>query len=151
VYEGGTVTNVRGAELVRLDGISFLPLYVDTGGVREPHWHPNAGELIYVVDGEAEVGLVGPDGLVEMFGIGPGDIAFFPTNWFHYVASVGDVPLDTIVYLSHAAPQRIDLSDAVGFFPLEVTATAVGLEPDALDALPQRTGIVVAAAPEGGR
>jgi oxalate decarboxylase/phosphoglucose isomerase-like protein (cupin superfamily) len=106
--------------------------------------------LIYVVDGEAEVGLVGPDGLVEMFGIGPGDIAFFPTNWFHYVASVGDVPLDTIVYLSHAAPQRIDLSDAVGFFRLEVTATVVGLEPDALDALPQRTGIVVAAAPEGG-
>jgi oxalate decarboxylase len=115
--------------------------------VREPHWHPNAGELIYVVDGEAEIGLVGPNGLQEIFTIGPGDIAFFPTNWFHYVASVGAVPLDTIVYLSHAAPQRIDLSDTVGFFPLQVTAAAIGLEADALDSLPQRTGVVVAAAP----
>jgi uncharacterized cupin superfamily protein len=29
-------------------------------GLREPHWHPNAAELIYVLSGEAEIGLVGP-------------------------------------------------------------------------------------------
>ncbi len=31
VYEGGTVTNVRGKELARLDGISFLPLFIEVG------------------------------------------------------------------------------------------------------------------------
>jgi len=149
VFEGGTVTNVRGKELARLDGICFLPLYVEAGGVREPHWHPNAAELIYIVSGEAEIGLVGPDDLFETFTIGAGDLAFFPMNWFHYVASIGDEPLDSIVYLSHAAPTRIDLSDAVGFLPRAVSAVSVGLDATAFDALPQRTGVVVAAA-QGG-
>ncbi|MGH2617304.1 MAG: cupin domain-containing protein, partial [Thermomicrobiales bacterium] len=149
VFEGGTVTNVRGQELDRLDGICFLPLYVEAGGVREPHWHPNAAELIYVISGEAEIGLVGPDDLLETFTIGPGDLAFFPMNWIHYVASIGSEPLDSIVYLSHAAPTRIDLSDMVGFLPRAVSAVSVGLDAAAFDALPQRTGVVVAAAPAG--
>ena len=117
--------------------------------MREPHWHPNAAELIYIVSGEAEIGLVGPDDLFETFTIGAGDLAFFPMNWFHYVASIGDEPLDSIVYLSHAAPTRIDLSDAVGFLPRAVSAVSVGLDATAFDALPQRTGVVVAAA-QGG-
>jgi oxalate decarboxylase len=149
VFEGGTVTNVRGKEFARLDGICFLPLYVEARGVREPHWHPNAAELIYIVSGEAEIGLVGPDDVRETFTIGPGDLAFFPMNWFHYVASSGTEPLDSIVYLSHAAPTRIDLSDMVAFLPREVTAASVGLETTAFNALPDRPGIVVAAAPAG--
>ena len=75
VYEGGTVTNVRGKELARLDGISFLPLFIEVGGVRELHWHPNANEIVYVNSGEAEIGLAGPGGLRETFTIGPGDLA----------------------------------------------------------------------------
>jgi oxalate decarboxylase len=147
VFEGGTIINVRGKEFARLDGICFLPLVVAAGGVREPHWHPNAAELIYVISGEAEIGLVGPDDVRETFTIGPGDIAFFPMNWFHYVASSGSEPLDSIVYLSHAAPTRIDLSDMVAFLPRELTAVSVGLEAAALNTLPERSGIVVAAAP----
>jgi oxalate decarboxylase len=149
VFEGGTVTNVRGKELARLDGICFLPLYVEAGGVREPHWHPNAAELIYIVSGAAEIGLVGPDDVLETFTIGAGDLAFFPMNWIHYVASIGAEPLDSIVYLSHAAPTRIDLSDMVAFMPREVTAVSVGLQATAFNALPQRSGVVVAAATVG--
>jgi oxalate decarboxylase len=146
VFEGGTIINVRGKEFARLDGICFLPLYVEPGGVREPHWHPNAAELIYVRSGEAEIGLVGPDQLLETFTIGPGDLAFFPINWFHYVAASGDEPLDSIVWLSHAAPTRIDLSDMAAFLPREITAASVGLDAAAFAGLPARPGIVVAAA-----
>ena len=149
VYAGGTVTNVRGTELARLDGISFLPLAIAPGGVREPHWHPNADELLYVAGGEAEICLVGPDGARESFAIGAGDLAFFPMNWIHSIASAGPDPLETIVYLGHAAPARIDLSDIVGSLPRAVTAASLGLDSDALDGLPGRTGVVVAAA-EGG-
>lgn len=145
-YEGGTVTNVRGKELSRLDGISFLPLAIAAGGVREPHWHPNAHELLYIASGEAEIHLVGPDGALEMFTVGGGDLAFFPMNWIHSIASVGPDPLDTIVYLGHAAPARIDLSDIVGFMPPAVTAVGLGLDPGALDGLPGRTGVVIAGA-----
>jgi oxalate decarboxylase len=145
VYEGGTEINVRGKELARLDGICFLPLYVQTGGVREPHWHPHAAELISVVSGEAEIRLVGTDDMWETFSIGAGDLAFFPMNWFHHVASIGDEPLDSIVYVSHVAPTRIDLSDSVGFLSRAVSAVTVGLDANAFDALPQRTGVVPAA------
>jgi oxalate decarboxylase len=78
VYEGRTEINVRGKVMARLDGICFLPLYVQAGSVHEPHWHPNAAELIYVVSGEAEIGLVGPDDMWETFSIGAGDLALFP-------------------------------------------------------------------------
>ncbi len=112
--------------------------------MRDLHWHPNANEFVYVKSGEAEIGLAGPEGLRETFTIGAGDLAFFPQNWIHYIANAGTEPLDTIVYLSHAAPSRIDLADAVGFMPRAVTAVSLGMAPDALDGLPERTGVVVA-------
>jgi len=47
--------------------------------------------------------------------------------------------------VSHVAPTRIDLSDSVGFLSRAVSAVTVGLDANAFDALPQRTGVVPAA------
>lgn len=37
------------------------------GGVREPHWHPSAWELNFVVSGEVRWSLVGPNGTHDAF------------------------------------------------------------------------------------
>jgi len=149
-FDGGLARVVTAREFPALTGMSIRAEEFDPGALQASHWHPNADELLYVAGGEAEICLVGPDGARESFAIGAGDLAFFPMNWIHSIASAGPDPLETIVYLGHAAPARIDLSDIVGFLPRAVTAASLGLDSDALDGLPGRTGVVVAAAPGGG-
>jgi oxalate decarboxylase len=34
---------------------------MEKGGVREPHWHPNAAELNYVIEGKVRFTVYGPN------------------------------------------------------------------------------------------
>jgi oxalate decarboxylase len=46
------------------------------GALRVPHWHPNAWELDYCLEGKAEFWIVGPDNtghtVMQAVPIGPG-------------------------------------------------------------------------------
>jgi hypothetical protein len=40
-------------------------LFLRPSGIREPHWHPNAAELNYVVEGTAKMIILSPGGTVD--------------------------------------------------------------------------------------
>jgi oxalate decarboxylase len=41
-------------------------LKLNRGGVREPHWHPNAAELDYVINGRAHMVIFSPGGNIDI-------------------------------------------------------------------------------------
>ena len=43
-----------------LKGMALYLLRLDSGGVREPHWHPNAAELSYCLSGSALMTIFSP-------------------------------------------------------------------------------------------
>ncbi len=144
-FEGGTVKKVTTAQLARLELFTVFWLRAEGYGLREPHWHPNAGELNYCIDGEARVGIFGPGGVQETVHVGPGDVAYIPAGWFHYIENVGTRPIEFLVFFSNVAPNHIDLSETFDFFPRGVYAASFGKPSTVFDALPKKGDVFIAA------
>ena len=150
-YAGGTVQTLNDQQIPRLTGITVFPLTAVPHGLREPHWHPNAGELNYCVSGRAQIGLVAPDGNVQTFAVEAGDIAFIPRNWFHYIANVGDEPLQFLIFfiVAEGRVQTINLSQTFESVPAGVLAASFDGDAAWVAALPKRGNVGIAPPVEG--
>jgi oxalate decarboxylase len=87
---GGTVAKTYTNIFPVLSGskLALFSLIMKPNGVREPHWHPNCSELGYVLAGTARLIILSPGGNVDTFEVGPGEIYFVPTGFFHYIENV---------------------------------------------------------------
>lgn len=142
-FTGGTVQPLTNQQIPTLEGVTVFPLSAVPGGLREPHWHPNAAELNYCVSGEAQIGIVAPDGNTQTFAVNAGDIAYIPRNWFHYIANTGDEPLQFLIFFitPDARIQTINLSLTVDHVPAAVLAASFDSDPAAFAALPKRGNV----------
>ncbi len=60
------------------------------GDVREPHWHPNSDEWLFVMAGKVRMTIVDGHGEVDRNSGWLGeDVAFTPQEFGHYVENVG--------------------------------------------------------------
>ena len=138
-YAGGTASPVSTAQISALEEVTLFGLNFDHGGLREPHWHTNASEFDYVLSGTAQFTLVAPDGSATSFAVGPGEVAYMPKNWFHYIADIGkeEDPLKMLIFFGNVQPDHVDLSQMTGFFPPEVLAASFGFDPAVFADLPE--------------
>src|SRR6478609_8097927 len=66
-----------------LEGMGAVLLRLEKGGIREPHWHPNAAELSLCVSGTAKMTIYSTNARVDTFTISPGQITFVPRAYWH--------------------------------------------------------------------
>jgi oxalate decarboxylase/phosphoglucose isomerase-like protein (cupin superfamily) len=60
VRNGGSRAMANENNFSILKGMALYSLLLDSGGVREPHWHPNAAELSYCLSGKALMTIFSP-------------------------------------------------------------------------------------------
>jgi len=97
-----------------LDELGILGIGLNPGGIVEPHWHSNAGELIFVVKGKTRISVLSPDGALETFEAHEGEGGFAPTSYFHYLENIGDEEAEIIAYFSSAEPNYIGIGEVMG-------------------------------------
>jgi oxalate decarboxylase len=56
---------------------------IEPGGMRELHWHPNASEWQYYIDGQARMGVFAASGQARTFDCQAGDVDFVPFAMKH--------------------------------------------------------------------
>jgi oxalate decarboxylase len=127
--KGGTVVLVNAYSFPILNGLACYSLVLRKGGVREPHWHPNAAELDYVIKGKARMTIFSPGGDIDTFEVGPDQIVFIPTAYFHYIENIGDEELHFAVFFSCEKPQDIGISGAFGSYSNEVLGAVFDVDP----------------------
>jgi oxalate decarboxylase len=66
---------------------------VESGGLRELHWHPNAAEWQYYVSGRGRMTVFAAEGRSRTFDVGAGDVGYVPFAMGHYVENTSDGPL----------------------------------------------------------
>jgi oxalate decarboxylase len=119
------------------------------GGVREPHWHPSAWELNFVLQGRARWTLVGPGATQDSFEARKGDLVFAPQGHFHYFENAGDAEdlLVLIVFNSSAKEPDDDIGivHSLKAMPPDVLAAVFGGTPEMFANLPGKLGRVVIA------
>lgn len=136
--KGGTVSLGNANNFAILNGLACYLLMLKPKGIREPHWHPNAAELDYVIRGKARMTIFGPGDNIDTFDVGPGEIVFIPSAYFHYIENLSDSEdMQFAIFFNNERPEDIGLSGALGAYSNQVLGSIFGLEPKILDVLPK--------------
>ena len=123
------------------------------GGIREPHWHPSAWELNFVISGKVRWSLVGPNGTHDAFDGGAGDLVFAPQGHFHYFenASATEELVVLIAFNASSSEPEDDIGvvASVSALPADVLGALFGASPELFEHLPRNTERVVIARKPG--
>lgn len=99
-----------------LQGMSFYKLVLHPKGVREPHWHANADELGYCLQGTLLVSFYANNNLKEKFVVSEGEAFFIPSGAFHSIENIGKEDAEILLQFSNEEPEDFDLSFVFGGF-----------------------------------
>lgn len=128
--KGGWVKIANSSNLTGLEDICMFSLNLNVNGVREPHWHPNADELNYVLSGRARLTILSPQGKPDTFEIGPGEGSYIPASYLHHIENIGNEDMRMGVFFSNKAANDIGLSGSFSAYSNETLASVFGLPKD---------------------
>jgi oxalate decarboxylase len=138
IYQGGREWRVDASRFLISTTITGVILDLDPGALRELHWHPNADEWQYVIDGQVAVTMFGSHGRFRVETLGQGDVGYIPQGYGHSIENVGDKPCRVLIGLNSGIYQSIDLSQWIAGNPADVLATNFGQRPDLFGRFPRQ-------------
>ncbi len=134
---GGWVKMSNSFLFPALEGLSLYSVLLEKGSAREPHWHPNAHELNYLISGAARITLLSANGSVDTFDMVPGDISFLPQGYLHHIENTGSEPSRFAIFFNDSSPNDIGLSGCLGAYSNEILASLFRLPASYFDQLPK--------------
>lgn len=123
-------------------------LDLEPGGLRELHWHPNADEWQYVIDGQFSVTMFGSHGRFRAETLEKGDVGYIPQGYGHSVENVGNKTGRMLLGFNTGNYQAIDLSQWLAGTPSYLLANHFGLPKEVFEKFPKDRVFV---GPPGGR
>jgi oxalate decarboxylase len=135
--KGGSVKLSNVNMIPPLEGLAVYGVCLKKGGAREPHWHPNASELNYLLRGSARITLLSPGGHVDTFDMQPGDMSFLPQGYVHHIENTGSEDARFAIFFNNVMPSDIGLSGCFGAYSNEVLASLFGVSPSYFDNFPK--------------
>jgi oxalate decarboxylase len=88
VEEGGWTHQVTQRELSPSTDITGVNMRLTPGSFRELHWH-TSDEWAMMLDGNARITILNPDGTVFIDDVTKGDLWFFPAGYPHSIQGLG--------------------------------------------------------------
>ena len=126
------IFQVTSSQLPVLRNISLDNIFLSRGHILEPHWHPNAAELDYVVSGEAIISVLDPfTPQLLTYRVKPGDVVFIPINWWHWIISITEEAHVVALYDTKKRQNTFG-SDVLRKTPPEVFQLAYGVNAEKL-------------------
>jgi oxalate decarboxylase len=124
---GGYLQLATKTNLPVLDGLGILGFGLNPKGFVEPHWHTNAGELVYVIKGTTKITVLAPDGSINTLGVKAGQGAFAPASHFHNIENVGKDNVEIVAFFSNAQPDYIGIGEVIGSYSNELLGSIFDL------------------------
>ncbi len=119
-------------------------LDLDPGALRTLHWHPNADEWQYVIDGEVSVTLFGSHGRYRTERLEKGDVGYIPQGYGHSIENVGNRAARILIGFNAGIYETIDLSQWIAANPKDVLATNFNQPADLFGKFPDRDVFIAA-------
>jgi oxalate decarboxylase len=86
---GGTVRIADSTNFPVATTIAAALVDVEPGAMRELHWHPNADEWQYYIEGTGRMTVFAAEGRARTFDYRAGDVGYVPFAMGHYVENTG--------------------------------------------------------------
>lgn len=110
----GSITHMDASDLPIMRKLSLRHLSLAVQGVREPHWHANAHELGYCIQGEALITIADNHAKRENFLVQAGEMFFVPSGAMHSIKNIGTGPAEFALAFSHENPEDFGIKAAFG-------------------------------------
>ena len=123
-------------------------LDLEPGGLRELHWHPNADEWQYVIDGQFSVSLFGSHGRYRTETLDKGDVAYIPQGYGHSVENIGSKTGRMLLGFNTGHYQAVDLTQWLAGVPAYLLADHFGKPQTLFEQFPKERVFI---APPDGR
>jgi oxalate decarboxylase len=108
---------------------------IEPGGLRELHWHPNADEWQYYIEGQARMGVFASSGQARTFDFRAGDVGYVPFAMGHYVENTGTGPLRFLEMFKSSYYADLSLDTWMALTPPELVEAHLNLDQQVMDAL----------------
>src|SRR5262245_242340 len=140
------VVDNKGGKMWRVDSTKFeisktmtgAILDLEPGALRELHWHPNADEWQYVLEGKMSMTMFGSHGRFRTETLERGDVGYIPQGYGHSIENVGDKKCRVLIGFNSGIYEDIDLTEWIGGNPVDVLATNFGRPAALFEKFPKR-------------
>lgn len=136
-FPGGEIRIVSSKEFPIQTALTGALQDLKPGAVREMHWHPNADEWQYYINGRARVTIFGAHGRVATEEFGPGHVAFIKQGFGHHVEQIGSEPTRFLAMFNSPVYEEISLSTWLAANPPSMVADNLGLSLSEVEKLPK--------------
>ncbi|KAA8545331.1 hypothetical protein F0562_020115 [Nyssa sinensis] len=99
-----TAANVQKIPGLNTLGVSLSRIDYAPGGLNPPHTHPRATEIVFVLEGELDVGFITTANVLISKSIKKGEIYVFPRGLVHFQKNNGKVPAAVIAAFNSQLP-----------------------------------------------
>ena len=117
--------------------IAAAHVIVKPGGLRELHWHQNADEWQYYVQGRGRMTVFFNGGKARTADFNAGDVGYVPRTFGHYIENTGDTDLIFLEMFKANRFQDLSLSDWVTHTPPELIMQHLRISKETLSAIPR--------------
>jgi oxalate decarboxylase len=115
--------------------ISAALVEVQPGGMREMHWHPNADEWQYYIEGQARMGVFAASGQARTFDFQAGDVGYVPIAMGHYIENTSSAPMRFLEIFKGSSYADISLNQWLALTPSELVEAHLKLDAQTMAAL----------------
>jgi oxalate decarboxylase len=143
VVAGGRVKIVDSNNFPASKTIAAALLEIEPGGMREMHWHPNADEWQYYLEGEARMTVFASSGVARTFDYRAGDVGYVPVVMGHYVENTGDGPLRVLEIFRSDHFADVSLNQWLALTPPELVEAHLHLGEETMERLQKQKPIIV--------
>jgi oxalate decarboxylase len=133
----GDVRIVDSSNFSAAANIALAYVTLKPGGLRELHWHPNANEWQYFIQGKGRMTLFHNKAAARTADFAAGDVGFVPITLGHYIENTGDTDLVFLEMFRAPRYQDISLNDWITHIPPELVAQHLGISQQTLEAVPK--------------
>jgi oxalate decarboxylase len=107
------------------------------GQMRELHWHPNADEWQYYLEGQARMTVFASGTNARTFDFRAGDVGYVPLSMGHYVENAGTTPLRFLELFRSNHYEDVSLKQWMAMLPPTLVAAHLNIDPSVLEKLPK--------------
>jgi len=140
--DAGSVHLVSSKEFPVSKTITGVVEIIKPGAVRELHWHPNANEWQYYLQGKGRMTVFSSHGHAQTEEYAKSDVGYVPQGFGHYIENIGDEDLKVLVVLDNGIYQDISLSDWLAKTPSYLLADNFNTTEEAWSDRPQEKLVI---------
>ncbi len=133
-YNGGSVKTIDVRNFPETT-LSSLIMEIEPGAMRELHWHPDADEWQYYLEGEARMTVFDATSKARTFNYTSGDVGFVPKTLGHYIENIGTTTLRLLNVFNSPKYKDVSLNNWMALTPPDLVKGHLNLDDTAMKSL----------------